>query len=86
MSWDIEETKSAIAAATTKADVFIIMGKSKSGAAYRYFDKFIKANNIDISHFTNKRNKSTATTLEEYLVLNGPTVTSYRLKYKLWNA
>ena len=81
-----DELASAVKEADCKANVFDILGMSKSGSAYKLLSKKIEELDLDTSHWYSKRHSTKARSLDEYLKVDGPAISSFKLKSKLFNA
>lgn len=81
------EINQIIKESTSISQVLNKLGLKAAGGNYRTFDRFVKKNNVDISHFTGQlwskgKQLPPKKDLEEYLC-EGVKITSYRLKQRL---
>jgi hypothetical protein len=84
---NIEQISSLVKTSRSFREVLIQLGVSESGGNYKVLQRFILKHEIDASHFLGKASNKGRTfksrPLEDYLVKNGPLISSLRLKKRL---
>ena len=84
---DVKQIASLVKTSRSYREVLIQLGVSESGGNYKVLQRFILKHGLDASHFLGKASNKGRTfksrPLEDYLVKDGPLITSLRLKKRL---
>jgi hypothetical protein len=85
--YTLEQFKQAVQESNSIAQTLTKLGLACKGGNYQSFNKYVKENNIDTSHFTGQRWNKGQTLgpkrdIQDYLS-NKQTITSYKLKNRL---
>lgn len=81
-----EELRDAVSRSDSFSEVFAILGMRKSGPSHKIVKRRTEELNIDTSHFHKFVSTGRGKPIEEYLVLDGPNISSHELKKKLIKA